>query len=124
MSCQLKMKKNYCYDVAMNLLQGIIYWPIIVRGKICRRPTDIFLQISFEFKTCRGPTDISYQSASSVKYAVALQYLLSPIRFKAETCRGPTRINLCVSAKQAGGENIPGPYSAGSPTHPLYEKAI
>ena len=64
----------------------------------------------------------SYQSASSVNYAVALQYLLLPIKFKAETCRGPTRINLCVSANKAGGENMPGPYSAGSPTHLLYEK--
>ena len=64
----------------------------------------------------------SYQSASSVKYAVALQYLLSPIRFKAETCRGPTRTNLCVSANQTNGENMPGPYRAGSPTQLLYEK--
>ena len=58
----------------------------------------------------------SYQLASSVEYAVALQYYLSPIRFEAETCRGPTRTNLCVSANQTNGENMPGPYRAGSPT--------
>ena len=91
----------------MNLLQGIIYQPIIVRGKTNWRPSGTFLPICFEYKTFRRPTD-----------------LLLPIRFQAETYRGPTRTNLCVSANQGEGENIPGLYSAGSPTQLLYEKHI
>ena len=73
-------------------------------------------QSLFEGKYAGALQLFSYQSASSVKHAVALQYLLSPIRFEAETCRGPTRMNLCVSANQTNGENMPGPYGAGSPT--------
>jgi hypothetical protein len=73
-------------------------------------------QSLFEGKYAGALQIVSYQSASSVNYAVALQYLLSPIRFEAETYRGPTRTNLCVSANQTNGENMPGPYRAGSPS--------
>ena len=93
-------------------------------GKICRRPTDSFLPISFKYKICCGPTDIFLPISFGCKYAVALQYLLSPIRFKAETAAAlqeqifvfpPIRlvVKICLRFLQRR-----------SPTRPLYEKAI
>ena len=93
-------------------------------GKICRRPTDSFLPISFKYKICCGPTDIFLPISFGCKYAVALQYLLSPIRFKAETAVAlqeqifvfpPIRlvVKICLRSLQRR-----------SPTHLLYEKAI
>ena len=108
----------------MNLLQGTIYWPIIVRGKYAGALQIFSYQSASSVKHAVALQTFSYQSASGVKYAVALQYLLSPIRFKAETAVAlqeqifvfpPIRlvVKICLRSLQRR-----------SPTHLLYEKAI